>query len=33
MSETTTHLLPCGCLPNSADAHRVGCPVHPEGKR
>jgi hypothetical protein len=23
----------CGCLRNSADAHRVGCPDHPEGVR
>lgn len=25
-------LLPCGCLPNKGDAHRVGCPDFPEGK-
>ena len=23
----------CGCLRNDADAHRVGCPDHPEGVR
>lgn len=27
-----SHLWPCGCLINRADAHRVGCPDHPEGK-
>ena len=26
-----THLWPCGCLPNKAGAHRVGCPEHPQG--
>lgn len=26
-------LEPCGCLSNDADAHRVGCPRFPEGKR
>jgi hypothetical protein len=26
-------MLPCGCLDNSAGAHRVGCPEHPEGVR
>lgn len=28
-----TGYQPCGCLTNDADAHRVGCPTHPEGKR
>lgn len=23
---------PCGCLANAQDAHRMGCPDHPEGK-
>jgi len=32
-SEHTCHLWPCGCLPNEAGAHRVGCPDHPEGDR
>ncbi len=27
------HLWPCGCLINSAGAHRVGCPDYPEGVR
>jgi len=26
------HLWPCGCLRNDADAHRVGCPLYPEGR-
>lgn len=25
--------LKCGCLSNNADAHRVGCPDYPEGRR
>lgn len=28
-----SHLWPCGCLKNSAGAHRAGCPDHPEGVR
>lgn len=31
MGARPSHLLPCGCLPNDAGAHRVGCPDHPEG--
>lgn len=26
-------LWPCGCLPNDAGAHRVGCPDYPGGNR
>lgn len=26
-------LWPCGCLPNDAGAHRVGCPDYPGGIR
>jgi hypothetical protein len=25
-------LWECGCLINDGDAHRVGCPVYPEGR-
>lgn len=27
------HLWICGCLRNQGGAHRVGCPVYPEGVR
>jgi hypothetical protein len=27
-----TWLWECGCLINDGDAHRVGCPVYPEGR-
>lgn len=32
-AENQTALWKCGCLRNSGDAHRVGCPEHPAGKR
>jgi len=28
-----SHLWPCGCLINDGDAHRVGCPEYPQGRR
>ena len=31
LAEVRSHLWLCGCLPNDAGAHRVGCPDHPEG--
>lgn len=31
--QAVSHLWPCGCLRNDGDAHRVGCPEYPEGKR
>jgi hypothetical protein len=31
--DTKPHLWPCGCLINDGDAHRVGCPEYPEGRR
>lgn len=32
-AEPPSHLWACGCLVNDGDAHRVGCPDHPEGVR
>ena len=31
MADVRSHLWDCGCLRNTADAHRVGCPDHPKG--
>lgn len=31
LAKQQTETWTCGCLVNNADAHRVGCPDHPEG--